>query len=69
MPDLLELATEACREAVRNGAQFADAEIGSARSVSINIEKGGIHDAGEKRGSGVSVRSIIKGATGYSSCS
>ncbi|MFC1672449.1 TldD/PmbA family protein [Planctomycetota bacterium] len=69
MPDLLELAREACREAVRNGAQFADAEIGSARSVSINIERNGIHDSSEKRGTGVSVRSIIKGATGYSNSS
>jgi PmbA protein len=66
MSDLLELAGKACQVALAHGAEFADVAIGSGRSVSVNVEKNGIHDASEKKYAGVSVRSIIKGATGFS---
>ncbi|NIO72031.1 MAG: hypothetical protein GTN71_24145 [Anaerolineae bacterium] len=66
MSDLLELAKKACQVALKHGAQFADVELNSGRSISINVEKNGIHDSSEKKVTGVSVRSIIKGATGFS---
>jgi len=66
MSDLMELAKKACKVALKNGAQFADVELASGRSISINVEKNGIHDSSEKGYTGVSVRSIIKGATGFS---
>jgi len=69
MSDLLELAEKACQVALGHGAQFADVELKGGRSISINVEKNGIHDSSEKRYTGVSVRSIIKGATGFSHAS
>ncbi len=66
MSDLMELARKACEKALKSGAQFADVELSSGRSVNINVEKNGIHDSSEKRYTGVSVRSIIAGATGFS---
>ena len=66
MSDLMELAKQACQVALKHGAQFADVELNSGRSISINVEKSGIHDSSEKKVTGVSVRSIIKGATGFS---
>ncbi len=66
MSDLLELAKKACQVALKHGAQFADVELAGGRSISINVEKNGIHDSSEKKYTGVSVRSIIKGATGFS---
>ena len=66
MSDLLELAKKACEVALQHGAQFADVELNSGRSISINVEKNGIHDSSEKKVTGVSVRSITKGATGFS---
>jgi PmbA protein len=66
MSDLLELARKACQVALQHGAQFADVELTSGRSISINVEKNGIHDSSEKNYTGVSVRSILKGATGFS---
>jgi len=69
MAELMDLARMACAEAVRRGAQFADAEASRGRSISVNVEKNGIHDTSEKHSAGVSVRSIIKGATGFAQCS
>lgn len=69
MSDLVELAKRACQVALGQGAQFADVELGGGRSISINVEKNGIHDSSERRYTGVSVRSIIKGATGFSHAS
>jgi len=66
MSDLLELAKKAREVALGQGAQFADVALTKGRSISINIEKNGIHDASEKTYTGVSVRSIVKGATGFS---
>jgi PmbA protein len=66
MSDLMELAKKACQVALQHGAQFTDVELNSGRSISINVEKSGIHDSSEKKVTGVSVRSIIKGATGFS---
>ncbi len=66
MSDLMELAKKACQVALKHGAQFADVELNSGHSISINVEKGGIHDSSEKNYTAVSVRSIIKGATGFS---
>jgi predicted Zn-dependent protease len=66
MSDLLELAKKACKVALQHGAPFADVELVGGRSISINVEKNGIHDSSEKKYAGVSVRSIIKGATGFS---
>ena len=66
MSDLMELAEKACQVALKNGAQFADVGLASGRSISVNVEKNGIHDSSEKKYTGVSVRSIIKGATGFS---
>ncbi|TEU18453.1 MAG: hypothetical protein E3J21_05895 [Anaerolineales bacterium] len=66
MSDLLELAQKACQVALKNEAQFVDVELTSGRSISINVEKSGIHDSSEKKVTGVSVRSITKGATGFS---
>jgi PmbA protein len=66
MSDLLELAKKACEVALGQGAQFADVALTKGRSISINVEKNGIHDASEEKYSGVSVRSLIKGATGFS---
>ncbi len=66
MSDLLEQARKACHVALKNGAQFADVELTRGRSISINVEKNGIHDSSEKKDTGVSVRSIINGATGLS---
>jgi len=66
MSDLLELAKKACEVALKHGAQFADVELASGRSISINVEKNGIHDSSEKKYAEVSVRSVIKGATGFS---
>ena len=65
MTHLLDLAKQACQEALQNGAQFADVEVARGRSVSVNVEKNGIHDSSERRYAGVSVRSIIRGATGF----
>lgn len=69
MSELLELAKQACREALKHGAELVDVQAGAERSISINVEKNGIHDAKENDSASVSVRSIIKGATGFSNSS
>jgi PmbA protein len=69
MADLMALAIQACQEAVRRGAQFADAEVTRGRSLAVNVESNGIHDASERRSAGISVRSIIRGATGFAQAS
>lgn len=68
MAKLLELAQQACREALKCGAELADVEVRSGRGIAVNAEKNGIHDAKETSGESVSVRSIIKGAKGFSNC-
>ncbi|MCY3023262.1 MAG: TldD/PmbA family protein [Planctomycetota bacterium] len=69
MSELLELARRACREAIKHGAEMADVELSRRRGVSVNVEKNGIHDAKETSTASVSVRSIVKGATGFSTSS
>lgn len=69
MSELLELAKQACQVAIQNGAEFADVALTRWRGVSINVEKNGIHDSSDRTDTGVSVRSIISGATGFSSSS
>jgi PmbA protein len=66
MSDLLELAKQACRVALKSGAQFSDVAITKERDVAINVEKNGVHDSSQKMDAGISVRSIINGATSFS---
>ncbi|MGD0093002.1 MAG: TldD/PmbA family protein [Planctomycetota bacterium] len=69
MSELLELAKQACREALKHGAELVDVQISAERSIAITVEKNGIHDAKENDSASVSVRSIVKGATGSSNSS
>ena len=69
MSDLLELAREACQAAIQDGAELADVALTRRRGVSINVQKNGIHDSSDRTSSGASVRSIIRGATGFYSSS
>ncbi|MHC4202620.1 MAG: PmbA/TldA family metallopeptidase, partial [Planctomycetota bacterium] len=67
MADILKLAKRAVEVAVAEGAEFADADAGEGRSRSLKIEKSSLHSTNDRTSGGVSVRAIVKGATGSSS--
>jgi len=65
--DILKLAKRAVEVAVAEGAEFADADAGEGRSRSLKIEKSSLHSTNDRTSGGLSVRAIVKGATGFSS--
>jgi len=67
MANLQAIAKQACNEAMRAGAQFADVGLSRGKSLSIELERGRIKSSDARWGSGCSVRAIINGAVGWSS--
>ncbi|MHC5055314.1 MAG: TldD/PmbA family protein [Planctomycetota bacterium] len=65
MADLLALAKRAVEVATAEGAEFADAQASESRSLSVSVEKSSLHATSDRRTAGVSVRAIIKGASGF----
>jgi PmbA protein len=67
--DIAKIAHTACAEAVRAGAEYADVSVSTGRSVTVNVEKNGIHDVREQRSAGISVRAIVKGGKAFATTS
>ncbi len=65
MDDLLELSEIACREAVRGGADSADASARRARELSVEVEKNAIKSSDARTWGAISVRAFASGATGW----
>jgi PmbA protein len=64
--DLLKLAKRAVEVAVASGADFADAGASEGRGLSVKFEKSSLHSTSDRTSGGVSVRAVVKGATGFS---
>jgi len=64
--DIAKLAELAVEAAVSMGADFADAEAGESRSRSVSVEKSSLHATSDRSHVGISVRAVVKGATGFS---
>lgn len=47
------------------GAEFADAEASESRGLSVSVEKSSLHATSDRRTAGVSVRAIVRGASGF----
>ncbi len=63
---LLELGEIAVKEAVKLGADQAEAFLASSRVFSIEVEKGAIKSASEKVDAGCGIRSVVGKSVGYS---
>lgn len=63
---LARLAQTACDAAVSNGAEFADVNAVSGSSLGVHLESNAITSCDAKQGSGIYVRAIYKGGTGWS---
>lgn len=67
--DLVALAQMACEVAVKEGAQQADASARRGHNLEVEIERDAIKSSDASWGSGVSVRALYKGGTGWASAS
>jgi len=65
--DLLALAKRAVEVATGDGAEFADARASESRSLAVSVEKSSLHSTSDHRTAGVSVRAIVRGASGFAS--
>ncbi len=63
--DLLSLAKRAVEVATGGGAEFADATASESRGLSVSVEKSSLHSTSDRRTAGVSVRAIVRGASGF----
>jgi len=61
----LDLAQQCARRAVAAGAEWCDVRAGTARDISVTIEKSGIKSADAGRGEDVAIRVYIQGGMGY----
>jgi len=65
--DLLALAKRAVEVATGDGAEFADARASESRSLAVSVEKSSLHSTSDRATAGVSVRAIVRGASGFAS--
>lgn len=61
---MMELAERLCREAVRRGAQFAEASVDRMRGIEVEIDGNSLKSAEEGDASSVSVSAYIGGGRG-----
>jgi len=61
----LDLAQACVERAVAAGAEWCDVAAGTARDISVTIEKSGIKSADAGRGEDVAIRAFVKGGMGY----
>ncbi len=66
---LLKAAEIACEEAVRAGAEFADALVERGHGLSVTVEKNAISSTDARTRAGISVRAFVAGGTGWWSAS
>jgi PmbA protein len=61
----LDLAQACVERAVAAGAEWCDVSAGTARDISVTIEKSGIKSADAGRGEEVAIRAYVQGGMGY----
>jgi len=61
----LDLAEQCVRRAVAAGAEWCDVQAGTARDITVVIEKSGIKSADAGRGEEVAIRAYVGGGMGY----
>ena len=64
MPDILDIAQLAVQAAMRNGAEFADASVGSGISVGVDLENSSLKECEVVRDYGIGVRAFYRGGMG-----
>jgi PmbA protein len=67
LDDLLKVSEIACEEAMRSGAQFADASADRGREISVVAERNAIKSSDTRSWAAVSVRAFAAGGTGWCS--
>lgn len=65
----LDICTDCVRRAMALGAEWCDVSAGSARDISVTIEKSGIKTADAGQGEDVAIRVFIRGGMGYAAVS
>ena len=65
----LDLCRRCVKKAVRLGAEWCDVSAGTARDISVAIEKTGIKTADAGQGEDVGIRVFVRGGMGYASVS
>ena len=69
MDTLLKTAEIACEEAVKAGAEFADALVERGHGLSVSVEKNAISSSDARTRASISVRAFVAGGTGWWSAS
>jgi len=64
-PSYLDLARQCVERATAAGAEWCDVSAGTARDISVAIEKSGIKSADAGRGEEVAIRAYVQGGMGY----
>lgn len=64
MPDILDIAQLAVQSAMSNGAEFADASVGSGMSVGVDLENSSLKECEVVRDYGIGVRAFYRGGMG-----
>ncbi|MEA3366977.1 MAG: DNA gyrase modulator, partial [Planctomycetota bacterium] len=64
-PSYLDLARQCVERATSAGAEWCDVSAGTARDISVTIEKSGIKSADAGRGEEVAIRAYVQGGMGY----
>lgn len=62
---LIKLARIACDAAISNGAEYVDVSAGSIKNLSVELESSAIKSCDANQESGLYVRAIYKGGTGW----
>jgi len=63
----LDLAQQCVQRAVAAGAEWCDVQAGTARDITVTIEKTGIKNADAGRGEAIAIRAYVGGGMGYAS--